>query len=54
MIRREKMMNDLKKYVKDRKKRDPEFAVGYEAGYFKFKLGVLLKLHGGSGEETKQ
>lgn len=36
-------MSDLKKYIEDRKKRDPEFAEGYEIGYDKFKLGVLLK-----------
>ena len=36
-------MSDLKKYVKSRKKRDPEFADGYEAGYDDFKIGVILK-----------
>ena len=36
-------MSDLKKYVKSRKKRDPEFADGYEAGYEDFKIGVILK-----------
>ena len=37
-------MSDLKKYVKKRKKRDPEFAREYEAGYEEFKIGVLLRL----------
>ena len=36
-------MSDLKKYVKSRKKRDPKFADGYEAGYEDFKIGVILK-----------
>lgn len=36
-------MSDLKKYVKDRKARDPEFAKDYEVGYERFKIGVLLK-----------
>ena len=36
-------MSDLKKYVKNRKKRDPEFAKDYEAAYDDFKIGVILK-----------
>jgi DNA-binding XRE family transcriptional regulator len=36
-------MSDLKKYVKKRKKRDPEFADGYDIGYEEFKIGVILK-----------
>ena len=36
-------MSDLKKYVKSRRKKDPEFAEGYETGYEEFKIGVLLK-----------
>lgn len=36
-------MSDLKKYVEKRKKRDPEFAKDYDAGYYDFKIGVLLK-----------
>jgi DNA-binding XRE family transcriptional regulator len=35
---------DLKQYEVDRKKRDPEFAKGYDEGYQNFKIGVLLKL----------
>lgn len=34
-------MSDLKRYVKDRKERDPEFAAGYRAGYRKFRMKVL-------------
>ena len=36
-------MSDLKRYVKDRKKRDPEFAKDYDAGYYDFKIGILLR-----------
>jgi HTH-type transcriptional regulator/antitoxin HipB len=36
-------MSDLQKYISRRKKRDPEFAAGYEIGYEQFKLGVLLR-----------
>lgn len=36
-------MSDLKKYVKERKKRDKAFAEGYEEGYEQFKIGVVLK-----------
>jgi DNA-binding XRE family transcriptional regulator len=36
-------MSDVKKYVAERKARDPEFADGYEAGYLEFKIGVLLR-----------
>jgi HTH-type transcriptional regulator/antitoxin HipB len=36
-------MNDLSKYVQDRKKRSPEFAEGYDEGYQDFKIGVMLK-----------
>jgi HTH-type transcriptional regulator/antitoxin HipB len=36
-------MSDLRLYIEDRKKRDPEFADGLETGYHEFKLGVLLR-----------
>ena len=36
-------MNDLKKYVEKRKKRDLEFAKDYESGYKNFKFGKVLK-----------
>ena len=37
-------MSDLKKYIKKRKKVDPEFADGYDEGYAQFKFGVLLQM----------
>ena len=36
-------MSDLKKYVNDRKARDPEFAENYDDGYENFKIGATLK-----------
>ena len=36
-------MNDLEKYIEKRKKKDAEFAKGFEEGYKEFKIGVLLK-----------
>lgn len=36
-------MSDLKTYVKERKKRDKEFAEGYEEGYEQLKIGALLR-----------
>jgi len=36
-------MSDLQVYISDRKKRDPEFAEGYDEGFRSFKIGVLLK-----------
>jgi transcriptional regulator len=36
-------MSDLKKYIANRKKKDPAFAEGYESGYNDFKIGVLLR-----------
>jgi len=37
-------MSDLKKYIDSRKKRDPEFANGFNSGYEQFKIGVMLKI----------
>ena len=37
-------MSDLKKYVYNRKKRDPEFSKDFEAGYGDFKIGAMLRL----------
>jgi DNA-binding XRE family transcriptional regulator len=34
----------LRDYVAKRKKEDPAFADGYEEGYQKFRLGVMLKM----------
>lgn len=36
-------MSDLQAYISDRKKREPEFAEGYDEGFRSFKIGVLLK-----------
>ena len=36
-------MDDLEKYIEKRKKRSPEFAKDFEAGYNDFKIGILLK-----------
>lgn len=36
-------MSDLKRYIKERKEKDRTFALNYDAGYDKFKIGVLLK-----------
>jgi ribosome-binding protein aMBF1 (putative translation factor) len=36
-------MSDLKKYIQSRKRRDPAFADGFEAGYEQFKVGVFLR-----------
>lgn len=36
-------MSDLKKYVRERKKKDKEFARGFEEGYKQFKIGVILR-----------
>ena len=37
-------MSDLKKYIKKRKAKDPEFSENYETGYREFKIGVMLKM----------
>jgi ribosome-binding protein aMBF1 (putative translation factor) len=36
-------MSDLKKYIRERKKRDKEFAEGFDEGYEQFKIGVMLR-----------
>ena len=36
-------MGDLKKYILNRKARDPRFAENFEAGYEDFKIGAMLK-----------
>ena len=36
-------MSDLEIHIDKRKKKDPEFAEGFEQGYREFKIGVLLK-----------
>ncbi len=36
-------MSDLKRYIKERKGKDAAFAAGFDAGYEKFKVGVVLR-----------
>jgi ribosome-binding protein aMBF1 (putative translation factor) len=36
-------MSDLKKYIKERKKRDKKYAEGYDKGYGQFKVGIMLR-----------
>jgi HTH-type transcriptional regulator/antitoxin HipB len=36
-------MSDLKKYIKTRKKKDKQFAKGFDEGYEQFKIGVMLR-----------
>ncbi|MCX5847675.1 MAG: helix-turn-helix transcriptional regulator [Deltaproteobacteria bacterium] len=36
-------MSDLKKYIADRKKKDKEFANGFDEGYEQFKIGIVLR-----------
>ena len=36
-------MINHRKYIEERKKREPEFAKGYDQGYQKFKIGVMLR-----------
>ena len=36
-------MDDLDKYIKKRKKSDPDFAIDFETGYDEFKIGLVLK-----------
>jgi ribosome-binding protein aMBF1 (putative translation factor) len=37
-------MSDLKKYVAKRKQRERKFALGYEEGYQRLKIGVMLRM----------
>jgi len=36
-------MDDLDKYINERKKKNPDFAKKFDKGYEQFKIGVLLK-----------
>jgi DNA-binding XRE family transcriptional regulator len=36
-------MSDLDRYIKSRKKTDPEFVTGFDEGYRDFKIGVILR-----------
>jgi len=40
---RERQMSDLRKYIDGRKKRDSEFASGFDEGYDQFKVGAMLR-----------
>jgi len=36
-------MSDIDKYIVNRKKKDKEFAEGFDEGYEQFKIGVVLR-----------
>lgn len=36
-------MSDLRRYVKKRTAQDGEFAAGFEEGYQRFKIGIILR-----------
>jgi DNA-binding XRE family transcriptional regulator len=36
-------MSDVKRYIQERSRRDPDFAEGFDLGYTDFKIGVLLR-----------
>jgi HTH-type transcriptional regulator/antitoxin HipB len=36
-------MSDLDRYIKKRKKTDPDFARGFDEGYRDFKIGAILR-----------
>ncbi len=36
-------MSDLRKYIKERKRKDRTFAKGFDQGYEQFKIGVILR-----------
>jgi ribosome-binding protein aMBF1 (putative translation factor) len=40
---KEKLIDDLEKYIAKRKGRDKNFAKDFEVGYENFRIGVLLK-----------
>lgn len=37
-------MSDLQAYIQKRKENDPEFALNFDSGYEKFKIGVMLRI----------
>ena len=37
------MKDDVEKYIERRKRREPAFAKGFDAGYADFKIGTLLR-----------
>ncbi len=36
-------MDDVERYIAERKKRDAEFAFGFDEGYEQFKIGAILR-----------
>ena len=36
-------MSDLDRYIKKRRRTDPDFAKGFDEGYLDFKIGVILR-----------
>ena len=36
-------MSEVERYIAQRKKKDPDFAEGFEEGYREFEIGVLLR-----------
>jgi HTH-type transcriptional regulator / antitoxin HipB len=36
-------MSDVKHYIQNRAKKDPEFAENYDSGYSDFKIGIVLR-----------
>jgi HTH-type transcriptional regulator / antitoxin HipB len=42
-MKKEKM-DDLDRYIAERKAKDPEFAEGFDEGYENFKIGVLFRM----------
>ncbi len=36
-------MDDLEKYIENRKQQNPDFAESFEKGYENFKIGILLR-----------
>ena len=47
-------MSDLRNFVEEQKRIDPEFAEGYDEGYENFKIGVLLQLSREQAEMTQE
>ena len=47
-------MGDLDGFIEEQKKRDPEFAEGFDEGYESFKVGVLLCLSREEAGLTKE
>ena len=43
-MKAEEEMDDLDRFIEERKKEDPEFAEGFDEGYQNFKIGVLFKM----------